>query len=69
MDESTQVALDAESGNVGVYAGGSRESGDLMNERFGCELERALSQGRQARLGKQARGTNATGAGKKGSVG
>ena len=63
-----QEGLNAESENVGVYAGGSRESGELLNERLGCELERALSQGREARLGKQARGRNATGAGKKGRM-
>lgn len=48
-----QQSLDLESENVGVYVRGSQESGDLLDERFGCELERALSQGREARLRKQ----------------
>lgn len=66
---SMRRPLDAESVDVGVYAGGRREGRSYRTSVNGCEFERALSQGRErGALGKVGKSQKATGAGKEGSL-
>lgn len=63
------MALNAVSVDVGGCARGRREGRNERNERYGGEIERAMSHGRErGALEKVGKSQKATGAGKEGSV-